>query len=93
MMGLHQPNNTTSSTETNPPVSLEVLPKGEVTVQVVEANTDAPGDLMTPWATSPAMAENQVVLTTGPGDKLAVSPTPSDQVGGEKQCILLWLLP
>ena len=39
---------TTLSTETNPPVSTQVLPKGEVMVPAAETDIDAPGDLMTP---------------------------------------------
>ena len=44
-------------------------------------------DLKNPWAASPAMAENWIIPTTGLGDK-QVSPTHSDQVGGERPCIL-----
>ena len=43
---------------------------------------------MTSQAASPAMVDNRVVPTTGPGDKLAGSPTHSDQLGGKKQCVL-----
>ena len=42
---------------------------------------------MNPRAASPTMAENLVIPTTKLGDKLS-SPTPSDQVGGERPCIL-----
>ena len=78
---------TTSSVETNLPASAEVLPIDEVMVPATEIDTDAPRDLMNPWAASPAMAENWIIPTTGLGGKL-VSPTPSDQVRGEKPCIL-----
>ena len=57
-------------------------------VPAAKIDTDALRDLMTSQAASPAMVENWVVPTTGLGDKLAGSPTPSDQTGGEKQCIL-----
>ena len=48
MMGLPPAESTTSSTETNLPVSAEVLPKGEVMVPVAKTDIDALGDLMTP---------------------------------------------
>ena len=52
-------------------------------------DTDTPKDLVTVWATSPAEAESQVVPTTRLVEKLAGLPMLSDQVGGEKQCILM----
>ena len=52
-------------------------------------NTDTPKDLVTIWATSPAKAESQVVPTTRLVDKLGSPPMPSDQVGEEKQCVLM----
>ena len=78
---------TTSSAETNPPAAADIFPKNEVTVPVTEMDTGTPRDLMTPWAASPAMAENQIIPTTRSGDK-PVSPIPSGQVGGERPCIL-----
>ena len=54
-----------------------------------EINTDTPKDLVTAQATSPAEVESWVVPTTGLVDKLASSPMPPNQVGGEKQCVLM----
>ena len=62
-------------------------PQNEVTVPVTEMDNGTSKYLINPWAASLAMAENQIIPTTGLGDKL-VSPTPSDQVGGEGSCIL-----
>ena len=56
-------------------------------VPATEMDNGAPKDLIDPWAAIPAMAENQIIPTTRPGDK-PVSPTSSDQVGGEGPCIL-----
>ena len=85
----------TSSAETNPPAAAEVLPKKEVMVPVTEMDSGALRNLINPWAVSPAMAENWIIPTTRPGDKL-VSPTPSDQAGrGETMytnCDHSWLL-
>ena len=49
---------TTCSVETNPPASVEVLPKDEVMVPATEIDTGTPWDLMNPQAASPAMVEN-----------------------------------
>ena len=68
-------------------MAAEVLPKNEVMVPATEMDSDASKDLINPWAASPAMAEHQITPTTKPGDKL-VSPTPADQVEGERPCIL-----
>ena len=78
---------TTLSAETDPPAATEVLPKKEVEVPATKRDNGAPRDLKNPWAASPAMAENQIIPTITPWDELA-SPTPSDQVGGERPCIL-----
>ena len=78
---------TTSSTETNPTAATKVLPQNEVMVPATKMDTGAQRDLMNPQTASPAMAENQIVPTTRPGDQ-PVSPTPSDQVRGEEPCIL-----
>ena len=77
----------TSSAETNPPAATEVCPKKEVAVPVTKRDSSALRDLMNPWAASPTMAENQIIPTITRADEL-VPPTPSDQVGGERPCIL-----
>ena len=77
----------TLSAETNLPVAVEVLPKKDVAVPEMERDCGALRDLKNPWAASPAMAENQIIPTITPGDEPA-SPLPSDQVGGERPCIL-----
>ena len=79
---------TTLPAQTNLPVSVEIPPRGDIMVPAAKIDMDAPRGLMMSQATSPAMVENWVVPTTGLRDKLAGSPTHSDQVGGEKQCIL-----
>ena len=77
----------TLSAETNPPVAAEVLPKDEVIVPATKMDNGTLKDLINPWAASSAMVENQITPTTGLGDK-PVSPTPSEQVGEERTCIL-----
>ena len=53
-----------------------------------KVDTDTPKDLATIRAASSAEAESQVVPTTRLVDKLTSPTTPSEQVGGEKQCVL-----
>ena len=72
--------------ETNLPAVTEVLHKNEVAVPATEMDNGTLRYLKNPQAASPAMAENRINPTTAPGDK-PVSPTPSDQVGGERPCI------
>ena len=79
---------TPSLAEINLPQSAEISPRGSTKMSLAKINTDTPKDLVTIRAASPAKAESQVVPTSRLVDKLASPPTPSDQVGGEKQCIL-----
>ena len=79
---------TTSPAEINLPGSAEISPKGNIMMPWAEIDTDTPKDMATIWTASPAEAESWVVPTTGSVDKLAGPPTPSDQVGGGKQCML-----
>ena len=75
----------TSSAETNLPVAIEI-PPNEVAVPATEMDDGAQRDPMNPHAASPAILENQIIPTTAPGNE-PVSPTPSDQIGGERPCI------
>ena len=78
---------TISSAETNLPVAAEVLPQKDAAVPVTKRVNGTPRDLINPQAVSPAMAENQIIPTIMLRDEPA-SPTPSDQVGGERPCTL-----
>ena len=80
---------TTLPAEINLPGSAEISPRGSTMMPPAEIDTETPKDLATIWVTSPAKAESWVVSTTGLVDKLAGPPMPSDQVGGEKQCVLM----
>ena len=83
---------TTSPAETNAdntlPGSAETSSRGNTMIPLANINTDTPIGQWTNQATSPAEAEGQVVPTTRLVDKLAGPPTPSYQVGEEKECML-----
>ena len=80
---------TTLPAEINLPGSAEISVRGNTIMPLTEIDTDTPKDLATIWAASPAKVQSWVVPTTGSVNKLAGPPMPSDQVGGEKQCILM----
>ena len=80
---------TTSTAEINLPGSAEISPRDSIKMPLAKIDTDTPKDLATTWAASPAEAESWVVPTTRLVDKLAGPPTPPNQVGGEKQCMLM----
>ena len=80
---------TTSLAEIKIPGSAEISPRDSTKMSSAKINTDTPKDLVTIQAASPAKAESWVVPTTRSVDKLTSPPMPSDQVGGEKQCVLM----
>ena len=80
---------TTSPSEINLPGSAEISPRGSTMMPLAKIDTDTLKDLATIQAASPVKVESQIVPTTRLVDKLASPPIPSDQVGGEKQCVLM----
>ena len=80
---------TTLPAEINLPGSAEVSLRGSTIMPSARIDTDTLKDLVTVQAASPAKAESWVVPTTASVDQLGGPLMPSDQVGGEKQCILM----
>ena len=80
---------TTPPAEINLPGSAEISPMGSTIMPSARMNTDTPKNLATIWAASPAEAESKVVPITRLVDWLGSPPMPSNQVGGEKQCLLM----
>ena len=80
---------TTLPAEINLPWSADISLRGNTMMPSAKIDTDTPNDLATVQATSPAEAESWVVPTTGLVEKLTGPPTPSDLVGGEKECVLM----